>query len=79
MGLIMAEVSFEDFLKLDIRCGTIVAATHFPEARKLAYKLEINFGEPLGTRKSSAQITTHYQLIELIGKNVMAVVNFLSR
>ena len=79
MGLIMTEVSFEDFLKLDIRCGTIVAATPFPEARKPAYKLEIDFGAPLGTRKSSAQITTHYQLDELIGKKVMAVVNFPPR
>ena len=76
MGLIMTEVSFENFLKLDIRCGTIVAATPFPEARKPAYKLEIDFGAPLGTRKSSAQITTHYQLNELIGKKVIAVVNF---
>ena len=79
MGLIMTEVSFEDFLKLDIRCGTIVAATPFPEARKHAYKLEINFGTSLGIRKSSAQITTHYQLNELIGKKVMAVVNFPPR
>jgi tRNA-binding protein len=75
----MTEVSFEDFLKLDIRCGTIVAATSFLEARKPAYKLEIDFGAPLGTRKSSAQITTHYQLDELIGKKVMAVVNFPPR
>jgi tRNA-binding protein len=75
----MTEVSFEDFLKLDIRCGTIVAAMPFPEARKPAYKLEIDFGALLGTCKSSAQITTHYQLDELIGKKVMAVVNFPPR
>ena len=75
----MTEVSFEDFLKLDIRCGTIIAAMPFPEARKPAYKLKIDFGAPLGTRKSSAQITTHYQLDELIGKKVMAVVNFPPR
>ena len=79
MGFIMAEVSFEDFLKLDIRCGTVIAATPFPEARKPAYKLEINFDAPLGKRKSSAQITAHYQLDELIGKKVMAVVNFPPR
>ena len=79
MVFIMTEASFEDFLKLDIGCGTIVAATPFPEARKPAYKLEIDFGAPLGTRKSSAQITTHYQLDELIGKKVMAVVNFPPR
>ena len=75
----MTEVSFEDFLKLDIRCGTIIAAMPFPEARKPAYKLEIDFGASLGTRKSSAQITTHYQLDELIGKKVMAAVNFPPR
>ena len=75
----MTEASFKDFLKLDIRCGTIVAAAPFPEARKPAYKLEIDFGAQLGTRKSSAQITTHYQLDELIGKKVMAVVNFPPR
>ena len=79
MVLIMTEASFEDFLKLDIRCGTIVAATLFPKARKPAYKLEIDFGAPLGTRKSSAQITTRYLLDELIGKKVMAVVNFPPR
>ena len=79
MVLIMTEASFDDFLKLDIRCGTIVAAAPFSEARKPAYKLKIDFGVPLGTRKSSAQITTHYQLDELIGKKVMAVVNFPPR
>ena len=75
----MIEVSFDDFLKLDIRCGTIVAANAFPEARKLAVKLEIDFGGSLGRRKSSAQITVNYQLDTLVGKQVMAVVNFPPR
>ena len=75
----MAEVSIDDFLKLDIRCGTIVAALPFPEARKPSVKLEIDFGKPLGRRKSSAQITAHYKPDTLVGKNVMAVVNFPPR
>jgi tRNA-binding protein len=75
----MTEVSFDDFLKLDIRCGTIVAANLFPEARKSAVKLEIDIGGSLGQKKSSAQITTHYQLDNLVGKQVMAVVNFPPR
>ena len=75
----MTEISFDDFLKLDIRCGTIVAANLFPEARKSAVKLEIDFGGSLGRQKSSAQITTHYQLDNLVGKQVMAVVNFPPR
>lgn len=73
------QISFDDFLKVDVRVGTIVDAQPFPEARRPAIKLWVDFGEPLGTKKSSAQITVHYDVPELVGKQVAAVVNFPPR
>lgn len=70
---------FEDFMKLDIRVGTIISAVNFEKARKPAYQLEVDFGGDLGIKKSSAQITEHYTADELIGKQVLAVVNFPPR
>ena len=69
-------VEFKDFEKLDIRVGTIISAKEFVEAKKSAYKLEIDFGSDIGIKKSSAQITQLYTKEDLIGKQILAVVNF---
>jgi len=73
------EISFADFDRVDIRVGTIVGAEPFPEARKPAFRLRIDFGADIGVKKSSAQITKYYAPDMLVGRQVMAVVNFPPR
>ena len=72
----MAAISFDDFLRVDIRIGTITDAQPYPEARRPAYKLWVDFGGEVGVKKTSAQITANYALEELVGRQVAAVVNF---
>ena len=69
-------IGFDDFLKLDIRVGTVVKAEPYPEARRPAYKVWVDFGAGIGVKKASAQVTAHYTIEDLIGRQVAAVVNF---
>lgn len=74
-----SEISFDDFMRVDVRLGLIIEAEAFPEARKPAFKLRIDFGPEIGVKRSSAQITEHYTLDQLVGRKVAAVVNFPPR
>lgn len=72
----MNQISWDDFMQVELRAGTIIAAEPFPQARKPAWKLTVDFGDEIGTRRSSAQLTALYQPEQLIGKQVLAVLNF---
>lgn len=71
-----SQINYSDFEKIDVRCGTIISVADFPEAKKPAYKLTIDFGSEIGIKKSSVQIVQNYSKEELLGKQVMGVVNF---
>ena len=75
----MADITFDDFLKVDIRAGRVVRAEPYPEARKPAIKLWVDFGPEIGEKRSSAQITGHYEPLDLVGRTVLGVVNFPPR
>ena len=78
-GPAAGQIAFDDFMKVDIRVGEVVRAEPFPEARKPAYRLTIDFGPDIGVKRSSAQITVHYAPEQLVGRKVAAVVNFPPR
>jgi tRNA-binding protein len=72
----MSTISWDDFEKIDIRCGTIIDVKDFPKAKKPSYQFQVDFGSALGIKRSSAQVTQHYKKEELLNKQVIAVVNF---
>ena len=78
-GAGMTEITFDDFLKVEVRVGTVIAVEEFPEARRPAYKLRLDFGPEIGERKTSAQLTANYRANDLIGRQVATVLNFPPR